>query len=789
MKNTLAALALLVLASPLLAQAPRIQAVRVGLPNGQPHEDANRTRNTVWTPVAIQLKADEEAVPAGRYRLQVETADAEALPYHYPVDVPAIPARGERLVMAYAVPGADDKSFQVRLETVEGRLLQKSAIIERKLGILRGQEVLFVGLGVGHAALKRVIEQADPQREGKAEGEGMLNPRYFSLIEEISQLPDRWFGYAAADAVLLSTRNERFMTQFCDDAHQTRREALLEWVRRGGVLLLPIGINRQQVARDLLPKLPGIDVTVQGSEALKSLPVLSLQWAKLGGQKPSLQNVEVTRLKPGPRMTELVRDGGLPVLLQTSLGRGRVILFAFDLEDPNVSTWEGYTALWGKLQQEIAPYVKRAEKGHAGVWAQHEDRNDLVDRLKASLETFEEITPVSFGYVALFLVIYILIVGPIDYFVLKKIFKRLEWTWITFPLSILFLSAGAYYIAFQFKGVDLRTNKLDLIDIDLQEPATVYGQTWATIFSPRVEAYTVGLEPNTETWFGKPPANGPDDTARVMMQLLEANELPRTGQQTTFTRPYVFAADAQGMLRVPVPVWGTRSFSASWRVPLGNKAPLNIRDEMGPVRSSKDGQVLVGRLTNQMEGVELVGVGLMYRDRWYNLGNLAPGESIRLEPFFAQDAKVQGKRATEWFAEEALKPGEPLRLSERKLDVQVIDRQLFRLAQEMMFFRSLRGGDKDNTQDNASLRFLDQSWRLPAIKEFPAQVTPRYRNEAIVVARTRLVCDQGEIVNRHAINPSRLWLGKLPQDGEPRPVVPGVLTQETFLRFFIPVAN
>jgi hypothetical protein len=186
-----------------------------------------------------------------------------------------------------------------------------------------------------------------------------------------------------------------------------------------------------------------------------------------------------------------------------------------------------------------------------------------------------------------------------------------------------------------------------------------------------------------------------------------------------------------------------------------------------------------------MEGVELTGVGLLYRDRWYNLDRLAPGESIRLEPFFAQDAKVQGKRITEWFADEALRPGEPLRLSDRPLDAQIPNRQMFRLAQEMMFFQALGRAD----QHNAGLRGLDQSWRLPPISEFPPVMPPRYRQEAILVARTRLLCDQGERVNAHSSNPSRLWLGKLPREGGERPTLPGVLTQETFLRVFIPVAN
>jgi hypothetical protein len=779
LKNLLAIAAVLLLGLPLWAQAPRLQSVRVGLPAGNVAE-LTRTRNTAWTPVAITLRADVEPVPAGKYRLWVESADAEALPYQYPLDVPEMPARAERVVMAYAVPGADQKDFSVRLETTEGRLLQVFPAVERDpLGILREQEVLFTALGVGYTPLKRAVEKPDFKENAEADAEA--DRRKFAFLTEVAQLPDRWFGYAATDVVILSTRDDAFIQKFVADEAQPQRDALLEWVRRGGQLLLPIGIQRQRVAKDLLPKWPIVDVKVEGSEALRTLPSLSLQWAKLGGQKAALQNIEVTRLAPGPMVSPLVRDGGQPILLQASCGLGRVLVLAFDLEDPAVTAWEGYPVFWNKLQQDIAPLVKRAAGGHAGVFAPRDDRNDLADRLKLSLETFEEITPISFGYVALFLALYILVVGPLDYFVLKRVFKRLEWTWVSFPLTVLFLSAVAYFAAYQFKGVELRTNKLDLIDIDLHEPRSVIGHTWVTLFSPQVQAYTVGIEPNTADWFGPIAPQQPG----LMMQLLEANEPPRTGQQTSFTRPYLFAHDAQGMEKVPVPVWSTRSFAASWRAPLGEKAPIGITDDAGPVRAASNGRVLVGRLTNQMPGVELTGIGLLYRDRWYNLDRLAPGESIRLEPFFAQDAKVQGKRISEWFADEALRPGEPLRLSDRPLDAQIPNRQMFRLAQEMMFFQALGRAD----QHNAGLRGLDQSWRLPPLAEFPPVMPPRYRQEAILVARTRLLCDEAERVNAHPANPSRLWLGKLPHQGGERPALSGVLTQETFLRVFIPVAN
>src|SRR5207302_2692824 len=53
--------------------------------------------------------------------------------------------------------------------------------------------------------------------------------------------------------------------------------------------------------------------------------------------------------------------------------------------------------------------------------------------LQGSLDFFEGVPVVSFGWVALFILIYIVLIGPVDYLFLKKVVKRLEWTWVTFP--------------------------------------------------------------------------------------------------------------------------------------------------------------------------------------------------------------------------------------------------------------------------------------------------------------------------------------------------------------------
>src|SRR5262249_25055510 len=150
--------------------------------------------------------------------------------------------------------------------------------------------------------------------------------------------------------------------------------------------------------------------------------------------------------------------------------------------------------------------------GGAGIPGWDDTHTDVGTLMQDRLEAFTEVPVISFGWVALFILVYIIVVGPLDYFFLKKVVKRLELTWITFPAVVLIVSALAYVSAYYLKGNDLRINKVDLVDIVAETPeedaaaphvargARAYGTTWFTVFSPRIQNYTVGVEPSAPTW-------------------------------------------------------------------------------------------------------------------------------------------------------------------------------------------------------------------------------------------------------------------------------------------------
>src|SRR5690606_33790535 len=88
---------------------------------------------------------------------------------------------------------------------------------------------------------------------------------------------------------------------------------------------------------------------------------------------------------------------------------------------------------------------------------------------------------------------YILIIGPGDYYLANKILKYPAVTWISFPLMVIAISAGAYWFAHWKKGDQLRVNQVEFIDVDPQGHAR--GTVWTYFLTPRVTTFDLTLQP------------------------------------------------------------------------------------------------------------------------------------------------------------------------------------------------------------------------------------------------------------------------------------------------------
>jgi hypothetical protein len=818
----LALAAALVLPAPAVAQAPKIEItdVRVGF-TGSLHR-ANtgmaaqrRLKSGHWAPVYVDLDVRNAPLKAGAYALQVETTDSDDMQNVY-VEKRFLPTvNGNDQIadlLTYVRVGSSNSEITVKVIDISDehkpRELRSKRLTQSDINILPARAYGYLSLGGKVRGLYKALARTQnvagagnvPVPAPRAADEGAEDPdpeengnRSFADIETVSQMPTYWFGYQPADTVILLTSEDKFVGPLLaaqkDDPIAARRDALAEWVRRGGHLIVSVSKNHQEV-KQILEQMNVIDLTIEGQTQVPELKGVE-QWSLTGtpfvGVAPRKQpgprpDIEITKLKPGRGVQVLAYDtsrdgkekGARPVMVQAPCGLGRVIVCAFDLDQLPFTAWKGQTAFWEQMKRANEPATvgdgPLQNQGFRAGFGMSNDNNELAAKLVKSLENFPDVPVISFGWVALFILVYILIVGPLDYFFLKKVVKRLELTWITFPAVVIVISAIAYFAAYYLKGKDLRINKVDVVDVDLHDNAA-YGNTWFTLFSPRIQNYTIGVEPGTgwgaeETdpkkfspfvsWMG-PPDEGWGGRGG--------------GSQGLFRRAYNYAPESSGLVGVPIQVWSTKTFSASWARPIKDNELIEADLQLAVNNKDK----LSGTITSHLP-VELRDVTLFYANRYYSLGTLTPGSPQRID-----DKMAQGNSPQTWFGQ-GLAEGNVGRNPNRRPASYGQDAQPVGTYIKSILFHAYSGDNTQQNVRNSSLRFLDQKWRLD----------DKNRGEAIlfgVAAPPAGLASEGnaEDVSKSGLSASKLWLGALPGDGKSRGAIQGTLSQETYVRVYIPV--
>ena len=94
------------------------------------------------------------------------------------------------------------------------------------------------------------------------------------------------------------------------------------------------------------------------------------------------------------------------------------------------------------------------------------------------------------GLLAL-LVAYIVLIGPVNYLILKRLDRR-EWAWVTMPILIVVFAAGSYAYGAALRGSDVIVNEIAIVR---GAPGATEGsaQAYLGVFSPTRSVYQVSV--------------------------------------------------------------------------------------------------------------------------------------------------------------------------------------------------------------------------------------------------------------------------------------------------------
>lgn len=256
-------------------------------------------------------------------------------------------------------------------------------------------------------------------------------------IGRARELPDRLPGWEGVDQVVISASGLDVL-QAIDPQ---RAAALAGWVSGGGRLLISLGGEGAAMidAAPWLADLAGLDRDVTDTD-------LQLDPAALETYTAAQNRLDDLNGYPLPSTGGKTLIGGrrksrrpARLAIERLQGLGRVCVTSFGLDSPELAEWPERMTLLTRLQPlllEGNPQSRREVLGKTSV-----PYDDLAGQLRAALDRFDSQARLPFSITSLILLLLVALVGPIDYLVVNRVLGKPLLGWLTFPLTVLAVSA------------------------------------------------------------------------------------------------------------------------------------------------------------------------------------------------------------------------------------------------------------------------------------------------------------------------------------------------------------
>ncbi|MHC4605862.1 MAG: hypothetical protein ACYTAF_02885 [Planctomycetota bacterium] len=230
-------------------------------------------------------------------------------------------------------------------------------------------------------------------------------------------LPDCWSAYTSLDALLWLDGDP------AECRSPAQHEALRNWVFSGGHLVIARSTEAGLKGSFLEDLIPGI---AEGTRELERVPAFEY----FDGHKFPWKLL-VLDVRARKDFVKLEQDR-VPLVIEEPRGAGCVTLLAFDASRAPFDRWAGMKTFW-KWTLRLPEAGEREYYG-----GEEEDPKGAM--LRSAATSFEGVEPPSLGWLFILLLVYAVVVGPVDYFVLRRL-KRFEWTWVTFPTLVIGFAA------------------------------------------------------------------------------------------------------------------------------------------------------------------------------------------------------------------------------------------------------------------------------------------------------------------------------------------------------------
>ncbi len=520
------------------------------------------------TPVNITIKNQYKDIN-GEVEIRVPSSTGKYMSYVKPI---SLQKEAEKVITINVPVGMNRAKYLLVISNGKDKVYEDSI----EIGMTSNNATSFIGILSDDSDSLSYINKV-PASSG------------MSLLTKVIKLDDKNFpeDIFTLNAFDILVINDFDTSRFS----KLQYDILKQWVGNGGTLLIGTGAKYSKTLSIFK------DTFIEGTQGnVKEIATSKIYDLATNGDNKNDTKVDALELHIKDSKI-LMEDKDIILAQSLSKGKGVVGIVAFDLGQAPFVNWNNNTAFAEKLLEIINPNITNANKDINYI------QNNYYN-IREAMNQFSELASPKTSNFYLILFIYVLVVAPITYIILKKIDKR-EFMWVTVPALAIIFGIMVYYAGSGTRLSEITTNMISYITLD--EKGNTSTSTYAGVFNTNKQKVRIEgkngekLIPLTQDYF-----NGNNQNQSSDNDVVEAK---------------IFSGQNGGVEYKNSGLFETKVL----QLQENSKSIGKIETDLHLRNSS-----LVGNIKNSTN-IDLVDGLIIMPDGYYKIDSLKSGESIKLD--------------------------------------------------------------------------------------------------------------------------------------------------------------
>jgi hypothetical protein len=268
--------------------------------------------------------------------------------------------------------------------------------------------------------------------------------------------------------------------------------ALNAWIQSGGILIIGTGGNGSRtlagLTEEIVPAAAG-DVTEQDAaaelEKVSGKPIRGSSALDVMDVRIEGGTVAVSRNAGSDSAPEDADQAGGLVWMHRK-GSGVMYTAAFDLGTEPVLSWAGNKIFWEKLLERSLPEqsIQLLQDPNQSI-GEGSGMEEILGNIEAMhLPSVTSVLPIF--------LLYLVLIGPVNYMILKRADRR-EWSWFTIPVLSVVFALAIYGLGYRSKGGELILNTISVVELN-DDSGGGDRTDYMGVFLPRRGDYRVDVD-------------------------------------------------------------------------------------------------------------------------------------------------------------------------------------------------------------------------------------------------------------------------------------------------------